>query len=289
MKLVLIITAGFMTVEFAAGIIADSVALIADAGHMLLDAGALSLALFAMVYAQRPPTPKRTYGFYRAEILASLTNAAVLVVLSIYVLYQAYQRIIEPGSPDSTIMMVVAAVGLAVNVVGFKLLGTHSHEHGQERKPKVASLNIEAARLEVMSDALGSVAVLVAGVVVQLTGLVVADPIVSIGLAIFIIVRARTIVKKAIHVLMEAAPHEIDYRKVKTSIMAVRGVTGVFDLHIWSIAPGMEALSAHVVVFDHARSQDILKEITSLLEGTYGIRHTTIQIETYHPHSEREF
>lgn len=288
MRLVLIITSGFMAVEFAGGIIADSVALIADAGHMLIDAGALSLALFAMVYAQRPPTPKRTYGFYRAEILASLTNAAVLSVLSVYVLYQAYQRIIEPGSPDSTIMMAVAAAGLVVNIAGLKLLG-HSHEHGDSTKPRAAGLNVEAARLEVMSDAAGSVAVIVAGMIVQLTGLGIADPVVSIGLAAFIIVRARSIVKKAVHVLMEGAPHEIEYREVKDSIMAVRGVTGVFDLHIWSIAPGMEALSAHVVVFDPERSQEILKEITALAENTYGIRHTTIQIETYHPHSESEF
>lgn len=287
MKLVLIITSSFMAVEFAAGIIAGSVALIADAGHMLIDAGALSLALFAMVYAQRPPTPKRTYGFYRAEILASLTNAAVLTALSIYVLYQAYQRIIEPGSPDSTIMVMVAVAGLAVNVVGLKLLG-HSHEPGHASKLR-RSLNIEAARLEVLSDALGSVAVIAAGGVIYITGLVIADPIVSIGLAIFIIMRARSLVKKAIHVLMEGVPHHIDYSKVKASIMGVKGVTGVFDLHIWTITPGMDAISAHVVIFDQARSQEILREITALLERAYGIKHATIQIEGYHPHSESEF
>ncbi len=286
MRLVLVLTSGFMAVEFTAGIIAESVALIADAGHMLVDAGALSLALFAMVYARRPPTPKRTYGFYRAEILASLTNAMVLAVLSFYVLYQAYLRILEPSTPDSTIMMVVATAGLAVNVIGLKLLG-HSHESGRMKQSK--SLNIEAARLEVLSDALGSVAVIAAGVIITFTGLAIADPIVSIILAGFIIFRTRSLIRKAIHVLMEGVPHDIDYGEVKASVMAVKGVTGVFDLHIWTLTPGMNALSAHVVVIDQTRSQEILKEITALLEGTYGIRHATIQIESYHPDSERDF
>lgn len=257
---------------------------------MLTDVGGLALALFAISYARRPATPQRTYGFYRMEILASLTNSVVLVLLSIYIFYEAYRRFFEPPEIQSLPMIIVAGIGLVVNYIGLRLLGSHSHddsrpghEHDHEIESDIPeSLNIEGARLEVLSDTLGSIGVIAAGVLIMLTGFYLADPIVSIGLAIFILPRTWSLLKKSIHVLMEGAPSNISYEEVKKAILEVRGVTGVFDIHIWTITSGMDALSAHVVVIDPSRSQAILQELNSLLEKHFNITHATIQIERYH-------
>jgi cobalt-zinc-cadmium efflux system protein len=273
------------------GVLTGSLALIADAGHMLADVGALALSLFAISYARRPPTPQRTYGFYRMEILASLANSIVLVLLSIYVLYEAYQRIFEPPAIQSPLMIVVATVGLAVNFGGMKLLGGR-HSHGprssgdRDNDVHEENLNIEAARLEVLSDALGSIGVIAAGIIILTTNFYLVDPIVSIGIALFILPRTWSLIKKSIHILMEGVPSSISYEAVKKAILEVKGVTGVFELHIWSITSGMNALSAHVVVIDPNKSQATLKEITSILEKRFKINHSTIQIESYHPESD---
>ena len=302
-KIVLLLTCAYLAAEVVGGLLTGSLALIADAGHMLADVGALALALFAISYARRPPTPRRTYGFYRMEILASLVNSVVLVLFSAYILYEAYQRIFEPPAVQSPLMIAVAAVGLAVNFGGMKILGGgsgHSHYHhhhapdgrvhrsdeggrGEHKKKKEENLNIEAARLEVFSDALGSIGVIAAGLVMLTTNFYLADPIVSIGLALFILPRTWSLIKKSIHILMEGVPSNISYEAVKKAILEVRGVTGIFELHIWSITSGMNALSAHVAVIDPSRSQIILREITAILEKRFGIDHSTIQIESYHP------
>lgn len=285
-KIVLLLVSAYLVAEVIGGLLTGSLALIADAGHMFTDAGALALSLFAISYARRPPTPQRTYGFYRMEILASLANSIVLVMLSGYILYEAYKRVFEPPEIQSPLMIVVAAIGLAVNFGGMKLLGRHSHAasgghgggggHGED-------LNIEAARLEVLGDALGSIGVIAAGVVILTTKFYLADPIVSIALAVFILPRTWSLIKKSIHILMEGVPSSVSYEAVKKAILEVKGVTGVFELHIWSIASDITALSAHVVVIDPSRSQAILKEITSMLEKRFMISHSTIQIESYHP------
>lgn len=291
-KIVLVLTAVYLSAEVLGGLLTGSLALIADAGHMLTDVGALALSLFAISYARRPPTPQRTYGFYRVEILASLANSIVLILLSAYITYEAYLRIFEPPAIQSPLMIAIAAIGLVVNFGGMKLLGRHSHlspgqdeeEHRAEEE-KGESLNIQAARLEVFSDALGSIGVIAAGIVMLTTNVYLADPIVSIGLALFILPRTWSLIKKSIHILMEGVPSNISYEAVKKAILEVRGVTGVFELHIWSITSGMNALSAHVAVIDPSRSQVILKEITSILEKRFKINHSTIQIESYHPDS----
>ena len=287
-KIVLLLTSAYLAVEVAGGLLTGSLALIADAGHMFADVGALALALFAISYARRPPTPQRTYGFYRMEILASLVNSVVLVLFSAYILYEAYQRIFEPPAVQSPLMIAVAAVGLAVNFGGMKILGGHSHHHASDDNhhdegKKEENLNIEAARLEVFSDALGSIGVIAVGLVMLATNFYLADPIVSIGLALFILPRTWSLIKKSIHVLMEGVPSSISYEAVKKAILEVRGVTGIFELHIWSITSGMNALSAHVAVIDPGRSQIILREITAILENRFGIDRSTIQIESYHP------
>ena len=296
LKIVLFLTSGYLAAEIIGGLLTNSLALIADAGHMLADVGGLALAVFAIIFARKPASPHRTYGFYRMEILASLTNSVMLVLLSIYIFYEAYRRLLEPPEIQSLSMTVVAAIGLVVNFVGMRLVtdGGHSHsfsdnkkhEHkeeseGQEEKAP-ESLNIEGARLELLSDTLGSIGVIVAGLIIMTTNFYLADPIVSIGLAIFILPRTWRLLKKSTHILMEGAPYSISYEEVKKAILQVKGVTGVFDLHIWTITSGMDALSAHVVVIDISKSQGILQQLNSLLEKRFKITHATIQIERYH-------
>lgn len=285
LKMALLLTAGYLVAEVIGGILTNSLALLADAGHMLTDVGGLALALFAINYTRRPATPQRTYGFYRMEILASLVNSVVLVLLSVYIFYEAYRRIMEPSEVQSISMTVVAGIGLVVNFAGMKLLGGHSHSDKDHKHDEDESLNMEGARLELFSDMLGSIGVIVAGVIIMATKFYLADPLVSIGLAAFILPRTWRLLKKSVHILMEGAPVNISYEEVKEAILQIRGVTGVFQLHIWTITSGFDALSAHVVVMDTSKSESILKEINSLLESRFKISHITIQIETYHSES----
>ena len=285
LKIALLLTAGYLVAEVVGGILTNSLALLADAGHMLTDVGGLALALFAINYARRPATPQRTYGFYRMEILASLVNSVGLVLLSIYIFYEAYRRIIEPSEVQSISMTIVAGIGLVVNFAGMKLLGGHSHSGEDHRHDEDESLNMEGARLELFSDMLGSIGVIAAGIIIMITKFYVADPIVSIGLAVFILPRTWRLIKKSVHILMEGVPVNISYEEVKKAVLQIKGVTGVFQLHIWTITSGFDALSAHVVVMDTGKSDLILKEITSLLENRFKISHITIQIETYHSES----
>ena len=319
LKTVFLLTSFYLVAEIIGGLLTGSLALIADAGHMATDAAGLGLALFAMNFGRRPRTPQRTYGFYRMEILASLSNSIVLILLSIYIIYEAYRRIIEPPEIQSFTMSIIAVVGLAVNLAGIFILkesggGEHSHqeilssvlqslkhEHKQDGEVDVKSgmhdrisaevkeeknLNMQGAYLEVLSDALGSIGVIAAGIVIYTTGFNLADPIISIGLAVFILPRTWSLIKKSVSVLMEGVPLNISYEEVRQVLLNIKGVTGVFDLHIWSITSGMNALSAHVVVIDTSKSQTILQEINSILEKKFKITHATIQIERYHSDSD---
>lgn len=296
LRIVFSLIAGFIAVEVLFGMITGSLALLADAGHMVADAGGLALALFAISYTRKPPTPQRTFGFYRMEILAALANSILLILISLYILYEAYNRIIEPREIESLPMLLVASVGLAVNILAIYLLKGHSHNlslnsreskgtrwHNYRAKDeKVEDLNMEGAYLEVLSDTLGSIGVIVAATIIYTTGLNLADPIVSIALALFIFPRTWRLLNKSLHVLMEGVPSNISHDSVKNAILQIRGVTGIFELHIWTITSGMNALSAHVVVIDPSKSLNILQEINSLLEKKFKITHATIQIESYH-------
>jgi cobalt-zinc-cadmium efflux system protein len=272
LKIVLLLTSSFIAVEVISGFLTGSLALIADAGHMLTDVGGIALALFAINFSRKPATPQRTYGFYRMEILAALANSSLLILVSAYILYEGYGRIIEPSEIQSIPMIAVAAIGLAVNLVGMKLLKGHAKEN----------LNMEGDYLEVFKDTLGSVGVVVGGVIIFSTEFYLVDPIISIGLALIIIPRTWSIMKRSINILMEGVPVDISYEEVKKAILKIKGVTGVFDIRIWTITSGMDAITAHVVVSDPSKSQTILKEISSILEKRFKITHTTIQIETYH-------
>jgi len=298
LRIVFYIVSGFLAVEVVSGIMTGSLALLADAGHMVADVGGLALALFAISYSRRPPTPQRTFGFYRLEILAALANGVVLILISFYILYEAYWRIIEPHQIDVLPMLIVGCIGLGVNVIGIMLLRSHSHnislnsverdEHpiyadkDHSENEKDVDLNMQGAYLEVLSDTLGSVGIIIAGIIIYLTGFYLADPIVSIILALFIFPRTWRLVNKSLHILMEGVPANISHEEVKNAILQVKGVTGVFELHIWTITSGLNALSAHVVVIDPSKSLEVLQEINSLLEKNFKITHATIQIEGYH-------
>jgi cobalt-zinc-cadmium efflux system protein len=246
---------------------------VADAGHMLTDAGALALALFASWIAARPPTPAKTYGYYRAEILAALVNAVVLLVVAGAILYEAWQRIVEPAPVLAVPMAAVAAVGLAVNVLGAWLL----HRGARE------SLNVRAAYLEVISDALSSVAVVVAAGVVITTGLTIADPLASAAIALLIVPRTWQLLRQAVNVLLEGTPAHLELAEIEQAITGVAGVRRVHDLHVWTLTSGREAMSAHVVVADVRESERLLDALHALLHARFGIDHTTIQLETEPP------
>jgi cobalt-zinc-cadmium efflux system protein len=282
LRLVLILTSSYFVVQLSGGLFSGSLALIADAGHMLTDVAGLILSLLAISFTRRPATPQRTYGFYRMEILATLTNCVILISISVYIVYEAYQRIFQPSLVQGPLMILVAGIGLVINLISMKLLSRSHiyHPDGHEE-----NLNIQSAFLEVYSDALSSAGVILVALIIIFTGFYLADPIASIAISIFIFPRTWSLMKRSVHILMEGVPPNISHDEVKKAIIQVKGVTGVFELHIWTITSGIDALSAHVVVIDPAKSQAILREINSIIENKFGISHITIQIETYHPES----
>jgi cobalt-zinc-cadmium efflux system protein len=271
------LTFGYFIVEVVGGILTNSLALLADAAHMLTDVFGLGLALFAAWIAQRPATPQKTYGYYRFEILAALANAVVLFLISFYILYEAYYRFKSPPEVASLPMILIAVVGLGVNLAGMWILREGARE----------SLNVQGAFLEVLSDALGSVGVIIAGIIMLATGWYHADPIFSVLIGVFILPRTWKLLTQAVNVLLEGTPAHINVAMVEQAMLNVSGVEAVHDLHIWTITSGMKALSPHVVLADSAESQTssrVLETITAKLKEEFGIDHTAIQVE----HSSRQ-
>lgn len=278
-------------VQIIIGLAIGSLALISDAGHMLIDVCGLVMALIAISFSQKPATPNRTYGFYRAEILTSLLNCMFLILLSFYILYEAYQRILLPLEVNGFSILLVASIGLAVNIVSIVLLRPHTelkksndHDHHDNNEENIGekNLNLYGAYLEIFADTIGSVGVIIASVIIINTKFYMADALISIGIALFILPRTWSLLKKSIHILIEGTPSHLVHEEIKNSILKVKGVTGIFDLHIWTITSGIHALSAHVVIMDNNRSKEILQEINSILENNFKINHATIQIESYH-------
>jgi cobalt-zinc-cadmium efflux system protein len=269
----LALTCAFVVVELVAGFWTGSLALLADAGHMLTDAGALALALFATWIASRPPTPAKTYGYYRAEILAALVNALVLLLVAGAILLEAWRRWETPATILAGPMAVVAAGGLAVNLASAWLL------HGGAGD----SLNVRAAYLEVLSDALSSLATLVAAAVVLATGWTGADPLAGVLIALLIVPRTWSLLKQAVNVLLEGTPPHLELAEIEAAMCAVPGVRRVHDLHVWTLTSGREAMSAHVVVEDVRESERLLEALHALLHARFGIDHTTMQLETEPP------
>jgi cobalt-zinc-cadmium efflux system protein len=273
LALTLALTSVVMVVELAAGFWTGSLALLADAAHMLTDVAGLGLALFAIWIAHRPPTPAKTYGYYRAEILAALVNAVLLFLVAGGILVEAWQRWWAPADVLAGPMAVVAALGLGVN-----LLSAAALHHGA-----AASLNVRAAYLEVMSDALSSLAALIAAGVVLTTGFTGADPIASALIALFIVPRTWGLLRQAVNVLLEGTPPHLELAQIEAAMCAIPGVRRVHDLHVWTLTSGREAMSAHVVVDDVRQSERLLEALHALLHARFGIDHTTVQLETEPP------
>jgi len=271
MAIALVITTTFLVIEVIGGLLTNSLALLADAGHMATDAAALGLSLFAIWLAGKPATPKRSFGFYRAEILAALINAAALVAISIYIFWEAFQRLGSPPDVDSGPMLVVAVAGLAANAASAWVL-TRGGGHEQ-------SLNVRGALLHVIGDMLGSVGAIVAAVVMLLTGWYLADPLLSAGIGVLILWNSWRLLREAVDVLLEATPAGIDARDVSAAVTDVAGVSGIHDLHIWTVTSGFLAMSGHVEVTDERGWTEILTELTRLLRERFGIAHVTLQPE----------
>jgi cobalt-zinc-cadmium efflux system protein len=278
LRLVLLVTVSVIVLEVVGAVLSGSLALIADAGHMVTDAAGVTLALSASYVAALPATSRRTFGFHRAEILAALVNAVVLLVVCTYLVWSGVSRLLDPVPVEADIMLAFAVVGLAANAISLALLA----------RRKGSSLNMRGAYLEVLSDLLGSAAVVVAALVILATGFVRADPVASLLIAAMILPRSFSLLREAIDVLLEASPRGVDLDEVRTHLSAVPGVVDVHDLHAWTITSGMPVLSVHVTVTDAVVEDrgvcELLDELSGCVAGHFDVDHATFQIE---PESHR--
>ena len=270
LAIVFAITLSVFVVELAGGILADSLALLADAGHMLTDVVGIGLALGAILFAARPATQERTFGFLRLEIFAAVINAVLLFGIAAYVLFEAWRRLSDPPEIESGLMLAVAVLGLSANAVSMFLL----------RDAQASSLNMRGAYLEVLGDMLGSIAVIAAAVIIALTGWVAADAVASVLIGILIIPRTWNLLREAVNVLLEATPKGVDMGEVRRHILEAPGVADVHDLHAWTITSGMNVVSAHIVLEPAADPPAVLDELCRCLSGDFDIEHSTFQLES---------
>ncbi|PPA83479.1 cation transporter [Brevibacillus laterosporus] len=266
----LFIITAFLIVEVIGGFLTNSLALLSDAGHMLSDSSALFLSLIAMFFATRKPSAKKTYGFYRFEILAALINGVMLVVISLVIIWEAYQRFFAPPEVASLSMMGIAFVGLLANIAAAFVLMRGDYKN---------NLNIRSAFLHVLGDLLGSVGAILAGFLMWKFNWYIADPIISVVVAVLIMLSAWRVTRDSVDVLMESTPASIDAEQVSRALSKIQGVTSVHDLHIWTVTSGFDSLSCHLHVQDGLASYPILQEALHTLEHQFGITHSTIQIE----------
>jgi cobalt-zinc-cadmium efflux system protein len=259
----------FMIVEVIGGIVTNSLALLSDAGHMLSDAAALGLSLAAFYIGEKASDKGKTYGYKRFEILAAFINGITLILVSLYIFWEAYHRFIDTPmvSPG---MMVIAFIGLVVNIIVAWILMRGDTEH---------NLNVRSAFLHVLGDMLGSVGAIAAGLLIYFFNWNLADPIASVMVAILIVISGWRVTKDSIHILMEGSPKGIDTEEVKNSLSAIPGVIEVHDFHVWCITSGFTALSCHVVVENEVNRDTILLRLSACLEQEFGIHHSTIQVE----------
>ena len=269
------LVAAFLVVEIVAGIVTNSLALLSDAGHMLTDAVGLAMSLAAITAANSAQrAPHRTFGFYRLEIVAAFVNALLLFAIAGYVLYEAAGRFRDPPEVLSTSMLIVAVGGLLVNLVGFWLLRAGSKE----------SLNVEGAYMEVLADMIGSVGVILAALIMMTTGWRYADPLFGAGLGLFILPRAARLGLRALRILVQAAPPDLDLVGLRTKLVALPGVVDVHDLHVWTLTSEMEVASVHLMTNDQVDPHEVLDQAETILREQYHIGHATLQIE---PESHR--
>jgi cobalt-zinc-cadmium efflux system protein len=266
---VLVLTAIYMLAEAIGGWLSHSLALIADAGHMLSDVAALGLSLFAVWISRRPPTPARSYGYHRTEILAALANAATLIAISVWVCVEAYRRLHEPPEVAGRMVMVIAAGGFLINLAGMWVLSGG----------RASNLNIRGAWLHVATDALGNIGTVAAGAAVAYLGWMWADPVASVIIAALVCWSAWALLMESLDVLMEGTPSGIDPARVRDALVMVSGVQAVHDLHIWSITSGRVSMSAHIAVDGTRPDRDILPELCAKLRESFDITHVTLQLE----------
>lgn len=271
--LVVAITLTIVVVQVLGAVLSGSLALLADAGHMLSDAAGVSIALFAAWIATRPATRRSTYGYQRAEVLAALANAIILVVIAVVILIEALRRISTTPDIRTDAMIVTAVIGAAANLVCLLIL----------RDGQAESLNLRGAYLEVLGDLLGSVAVIIAAIVIATTGFQQADALASIAIALMILPRAWSLLRDVINVLLEAAPKGVDAEMIRSHILGVDGVVDVHDIHAWTITSGVPVFSAHVVVdggtLNAEGVDEVLDRLTHCLRSHFDTRHCTFQIE----------
>lgn len=270
LKLAMAITGVYFAAEVIGGFVTNSLALLSDAGHMFSDIAALAMSLFAFQMARRPATMKRTYGYHRLEILAALINGLSLWLIVGVIFTAAYNRFFDPPEVQSEGMLIVASLGLAVNIAaGVILYGSH-HE----------SLNIHGAFLHVLGDALGSLGAIFAGLVMLFTGWYLADPLVSVFIGLLILYSSWNLIRESVSILMQSVPKGIDLEEVRMAIERIQGVQKVHDLHVWAVTSGIFTLSAHAVTDGNEDFHRVLNEIEGMLRDRFRIEHTTIQLET---------
>ncbi len=265
------LTVGYMVVELVGGFLANSLSLLADAGHMITDAGAIGLALLAMWIAGRPASIERTFGLHRTEVLAALANALALWLIAGLIFFESYRRFLDVPAVDGRLMLVVGGVGLLVNLAAAAVLRPSAKE----------SLNVEGAFLHVVSDVLGSIAVIGAGLLILTTGWVLADPIFGAVIGLLIVISSARLLWKVLHVLMEGTPAHLDLHGLCQRLERLDGITGVHDIHAWSITTGYDALSAHVTADAAALNNpgQVLERLRNIASQEFGISHVTIQLE----------
>lgn len=266
----LLITTGFLIAEVVAGIMTGSLALISDAAHMFTDSAALAIALAAVRIGKRPADTRRTFGYYRFEILAAAFNAVLLFMVALYIIFEAYQRLKNPVPVQSIGMLVVAILGLAVNLVSMRLLSVG----------KDSSINMKGAYLEVWSDMLGSIGVIIAALIIHFTGWGWVDSAIAVGIGLWVLPRTWSLLKESINVLLEGVPDEVRLGDVDAAIQAISGVTSVHDLHIWAISSDKNSLSVHVVhTLTETKQYALLQSVRAMLAAQFDIHHSTVQLE----------
>jgi cobalt-zinc-cadmium efflux system protein len=269
LRLTLAITATYCVVEFAGGFLTNSLALLSDAGHMFADVGALGLSLFAIRLSQLPPNNRKTFGYHRVEILAALANALFLWVIVGLIFYEAYHRFLTPPLVKSSGMIAIASVGLGVNLASLLIL----------RRSQSESLNVRAAFVHVLGDALGSVGAIVAGVAILLAGWYVADPLVSVGIGLLILYSSWEIITESVDILMQGTPRAMRLEDIEQCLLDIKGVRQVHDLHVWALTSGKYHVSVHLVVCGTDAPHAIIDAAQSQLRERFGIGHSTVQVD----------
>jgi cobalt-zinc-cadmium efflux system protein len=265
-----ILIAAFMVVEVIGGLVTNSLALLSDAGHMLSDAAALGLSFYAIKLGEKQVSQKKTYGYKRFEIIAAALNGLTLVVISIYIFFEAFQRFFNPPEVQSTGMLMISIMGLLVNIVAAWIL---------MKGDKDENLNVRSAFLHVLGDMLGSVGAIIAALLIMFFGWGIADPIASVIVAVLILLSGYRVSKDSFHILMEGAPSQIDINHVKAELIKIPLVKEVHDLHIWTITSGYPVLSCHITILDNGIHDEILSQSQRILHDEFHIEHSTIQVE----------